>query len=64
MNKIKCLVCKTELESISEYDFVQCSCDNKASVYGGDIYQRVGAFDLTKIQIFSEDNLNYRSVTL
>ena len=58
-NSIKCLVCNTTLESKHQHDFQQCNCSNKAFVDGGLSYERIGATDLSLIEILSE----YKEVT-
>ena len=58
-NSIKCLVCNTTLESKHQHDFQQCNCSNKAFVDGGLSYERIGATDLSLIEILTE----YKEVT-
>ena len=53
-NSIKCLVCNTTLESKHQHDFQQCNCSNKAFVDGGLSCTRIGAMDLSLIEILSE----------
>lgn len=52
-NKIRCLECNTILESKHRHDFRICECPNQAFVDGGLVYQRVGALDLTKLEIWN-----------
>ena len=49
-NTIKCLVCNKIITSKSQHNFVQCGCSNETFVDGGNLYSRVGAVDLDKIE--------------
>ena len=53
-NSVKCLVCKTILESKHRHDFQRCNCSNGAFVDGGLSYIRYGANDLDLIEDISE----------
>ena len=53
INKIKCLVCNTILESKFRWDFQECGCENGSYVDGGTDYQRIGGVDLTKIFVWN-----------
>lgn len=54
MNKVKCLVCNTVLESLFRHDFKQCSCPNQTFTDGGNDYQRIGGKDLKKVLILDK----------
>ena len=49
-NTIKCLVCNKIITSKSQHNFVQCGCSNETFVDGGNLYSRVGAVDLDKVE--------------
>ena len=49
-NTIKCLVCNKIITSKSQHNFVQCGCSNETFVDGGNLYSRVGAIDLDKVE--------------
>lgn len=53
-NKIKCLECDTELESKFRHDFQSCKCNNRAFVDGGNDYSRIGAMDLSMIEVWTK----------
>ena len=53
-NTIKCLVCNKIITSKSQHNFVQCGCSNETFVDGGNLYSRVGAVDLDKIENLSK----------
>ena len=53
-NTIKCLVCNKILTSKSQHNFVQCGCSNETFVDGGNLYSRVGAVDLDKVENLSK----------
>ena len=54
MGKVRCLVCGMVLVSVNRHDFVQCNCNNKAFVDGGDDYLKCGAKQLSKIEVWTE----------
>lgn len=49
--KIQCLVCGEILESKYTHNYVQCHCDNEATVDGGHEYTRILAKDLKKVKV-------------
>lgn len=51
MSKVKCLKCNTILESKYRHDFVQCKCENKTFVDGGNDYCRYGGADLSLVEV-------------
>ena len=53
-NTIKCLVCNKIITSKSQHNFVQCGCSNETFVDGGNLYSRVGAVDLDKVENLSK----------
>ena len=53
-NTIKCLVCNKIITSKSQHNFVQCGCSNETFVDGGNLYSRVGAVDLDKVEDLCE----------
>jgi hypothetical protein len=44
------LVCNKIITSKSQHNFVQCGCSNETFVDGGNLYSRVGAVDLDKVE--------------
>lgn len=58
-NSVRCLVCKTILESKYRHNYVQCSCPNQTFNDGGLSYNRVGGKDLSLIENLCE----YRTLT-
>ena len=59
VNRVRCLVCNTVLESKHQHHFVTCGCKNQTFNDGGLSYNRVGGKDLSLI-----DNLcEYRTLT-
>lgn len=52
--KIKCLICGDIIESKSVHDFVSCKYGN-CHVDGGQVYERVGAKDFSKVVKIKED---------
>ena len=50
LNSVRCLVCNEVLVSKSQHNFVQCGCSNETFVDGGNLYSRVGAVDLDKVE--------------
>ena len=59
VNKVRCLVCNTVLESKHQHHFVTCGCKNQTFNDGGLSYNRVSGKDLSLI-----DNLcEYRTLT-
>ena len=64
MNRIKCMVCHKELESKHRHDFVSCYCSNNAFTDGGDAYQRLGAKDLSKVEVWNEEKEVFEKLTL
>ena len=49
-NSVRCLVCNEVLVSKSQHHYVQCNCENQTMTDGGNLYSRVGAVDLDKIE--------------
>ena len=59
VNRVRCLVCNTVLESKHQHHFVTCGCMNQTFNDGGLSYHRAGGKDLSLI-----DNLcEYRTLT-
>ena len=50
LNSVRCLVCNEVLVSKSQHHFVMCNCENQTMTDGGNLYSRVGAVDLDKIE--------------
>ena len=53
-NAVKCLVCKSVLESKHRHNYVQCSCPNEVATDGGLDYQRYMGKDLDLIENLCE----------
>lgn len=53
-NICRCKSCGETLESKSSHDFVQCKCENKTFVDGGQDYVRHGGKDLNLIEVLTE----------
>lgn len=64
MNKIRCTECGEELISTHRHDFVSCSCPNGAFVDGGDVYLRLGAKDLSKVEIWNEKKRKFEKTVI
>ena len=54
LNSVKCLECGEVLVSKSQHHFSSCSCKNQAFCDGGNLYSRVGAVDLDKVENLSK----------
>lgn len=54
LNSVRCLVCNEVLVSKSQHHFSSCSCKNQAFCDGGNLYSRVGAVDLDKVENLSK----------
>mgnify|MGYP003605137908 CR=1 FL=1 len=59
VNRVRCLVCNTVLESKHQHHFVTCGCKNQTFNDGGLSYNRVGGKDLNLIENLCE----YRTLT-
>lgn len=66
LNKVKCLVCNTVLQSNHRHHFVECGCSNQSFTDGGLDYNRVGGKNLDLIQNLCEYenyiNINFGSM--
>ncbi len=49
--KLKCIECGQTLQSMHQHDFVQCDCDNQSFIDGGRVYCRIGAMNLSKVEV-------------
>lgn len=61
-NKIRCRECKTILESKTIHDLKQCKCKNKTFVDGGHDYQRIGAVNMNKVDIWDDKEKIFKKV--
>lgn len=64
MNKIKCTECGSVLISTHRNDFVSCDCSNAAFTDGGDVYLRLGAKNLEKIEVWNETKEVFEKLVL
>jgi hypothetical protein len=50
-SSVRCLACGRVLVSRYRHDFVECGCPNGTFCDGGDVYLRIGAKDLDRVEI-------------